>query len=143
MPRKFRIVVNGEAYEVEVEECGVTQSSPPTSVARPVMTPAVAPIAPVAPVAPVTKAAPPVAAPPRAANAAPAGAGSVVCPMPGTILDVKVRVGDAVKYSQPVVILEAMKMENEIVATADGTVREIRVTKGTAVNAGDVLVVIG
>ncbi len=63
--------------------------------------------------------------------------------MPGTILDVKVRVGDTVKYAQPVVILEAMKMENEIVATADGTVQEIRVTKGAAVNAGDVLVVIG
>ncbi|MBT9157020.1 MAG: Glutaconyl-CoA decarboxylase subunit gamma [Firmicutes bacterium] len=51
--------------------------------------------------------------------------------------------GDTVKYAQPVVILEAMKMENEIVATADGTVQEIRVAKGAAVNAGDVLVVIG
>jgi len=142
MPRKFRIVVNGEAYEVEVEEVGATHV-PSTPVVRPTVI--AAPSAPIAPVAPAVKAPTVVAAPKPASPRAPmaAGAGAVVCPMPGTVLDVKVRVGDAVKYAQPIVILEAMKMENEIVATADGTVQEIRVTKGTAVNAGDVLVVIG
>lgn len=139
MPRKFRIVVNGEAYEVEVEECGTSQPTAPALATRPQMS--APPVAPVAHVAPVAKAA---AAPPKAPTAAAGGgAGAVVCPMPGTVLDVKVRVGDAVKYGQPVLILEAMKMENEIAATADGTVREIRVTKGAAVNAGEVLVVIG
>jgi len=143
MPRKFRIVVNGEAYEVEVEECGTSQPTAPALATRPQMP--VPSVAPVAPVAPVAKAAAPVPAPPKAPTVAAAGGGTgaVVCPMPGTVLDVKVKVGDAVKYGQPVLILEAMKMENEIAATADGTVREIRVTKGTAVNAGDVLVVIG
>ena len=96
--------------------------------------PAVA--APVAP--PVAK-----AAPQKSSTPTVAGAGVVASPMPGTILGVKVKVGDVVKHGQPVVILEAMKMENEIVATQDGTVREVRVNKGAAVNSGDVLVVIG
>lgn len=137
MPRRFRIVVNGEAYEVEIEEVGATHV-PSAPVVRPTVI--AAPSAPIAPVTPAVKAPTPAAAP-RAPMAA--GAGAVVCPMPGTILDVRVKVGDAVKYAQPVVILEAMKMENEIVAVADGTVQEIRVAKGASVNAGEVLVVIG
>lgn len=137
MPRRFRIVVNGEAYEVEIEEVGATHA-PSAPVVRPTVI--AAPSAPIAPVTPAVKAPTPAAAP-RAPMAA--GAGAVVCPMPGTILDVRVKVGDVVKYAQPVVILEAMKMENEIVAVADGTVQEIRVAKGASVNAGEVLVVIG
>jgi len=140
MLRKFRIVVNGEAYEVEVEEVGATHGSS-APVVRPTIT--AAPLAPVAPVAPAVKAPAPVATPKAPKAPVATGAGAVVCPMPGTILDVRVKVGDAVKYAQPILILEAMKMENEIVAVADGTVQEIRVAKGASVNAGDVLVVIG
>lgn len=140
MLKKYRIVVNGEVYEVEVEEVGVLSpartSAPHVAPERVVAPPRPVVAAPIEPAAP--KAAPQKSAAPKVA-----GAGVVASPMPGTILGVKVKVGDAVKYGQPVVILEAMKMENEIVATMDGTVREVRVNKGTAVNSGDVLVVIG
>ena len=64
-------------------------------------------------------------------------------PMPGTIVDVKVNVGDSVERAQVVVIMEAMKMENEIVAPVAGTVQAIRVKKGDSVNVGDVMAVIG
>jgi len=140
MLKKYRIVVNGEVYEVEIEEVGshgvpaIAAPVAPERVAAPVVRPATAP--PTAP--PVAK-----TAPTKSAAPAPAGAGAVTCPMPGTILQVKVRVGETVKYGQPVVILEAMKMENEIVATTSGTVQDIRVAKGATVNSGDVLVVIG
>lgn len=137
MIKKFRITVNGETFEVEVEETGVEGGVVSQPVARTA-----------APVAPAPRAAAP--APRAAASAAPrpasggaAGAGSVTAPMPGTILDVKVNVGDQVKAGQTVVILEAMKMENEIGAPQDGTVKEVRVQKGAAVNPGDVLVTIG
>jgi len=63
--------------------------------------------------------------------------------MPGTVLDVKVNVGDAVKAGDVLLILEAMKMENELTADKAGTVKEIKVTKGQAVNGGDTLIVIG
>jgi len=140
MLKKYRIVVNGEVYEVEVEEVGAhtpQRTSAPLSAPAQVMAPPRTVVA--APVAPLAvKTAPQKSAAPKVT-----GTGVVASPMPGTILGVKVKVGDAVKYGQPVVILEAMKMENEIVATMDGTVREVRVNKGTAVNSGDVLVVIG
>jgi len=138
--KKYRIVVNGEVYEVEVEEVGVSSApratAPLVASEQVVAPPRVVAAPPVAP--PVTK-----PAPQRSAAPVATGAGIVTSPMPGTILGVKVKVGDVVKYGQPVLILEAMKMENEIVATADGNVREVRVTKGAAVNSGDVLVVIG
>jgi len=130
--KKYNITVNGKSYEVEVEEMG--------GVAAPTSTPAPAPAAPAAP-----KAAP---AAPKAAPSAPkaapaAGADTVTAPMPGTILDVKVKEGDQVSNGQVLLILEAMKMENEISAPADGTVTSVNVAKGAPVNAGDVLVVIG
>ena len=115
----YNITVNGVAYSVSVEETAAG--------AAPV---AAAPVA--APVAP--KAAP--AAAPKAA----AGAVTVKAPMPGNILDVKVSAGASVKAGDVLVILEAMKMENEIVAPQDGTVASINVNKGDTVNSGDVLV---
>lgn len=94
--------------------------------------------APAAPVAPVTApAAAPVAAP--VAAPAPAGGEPVVCPMPGTILSIKVAVGQTVKRGQILLILEAMKMENEIVAAHDGVVSHIAVTQGASVDTGTLL----
>lgn len=119
--RKFIVNVNGNSYEVEVEEVGAGVSAP-----------AAAP-APAAAAAP--KAAP--AAAPKAA--APAGGTPVKAPMPGNVLDIKVQSGAAVKSGDVLIILEAMKMENEIVAPSDGTVTVVT-TKGAAVNTGDVLV---
>ena len=122
--RKFLVNVNGTSYEVEVEEIAAGAA------------PAAAP----APVAAAPAAAPaPVAAP----VAAPAGAASVSAPMPGNILDVKVKVGDVVSENTVVVLLEAMKMENEIFAGVNGKVTAVNVAKGATVNSGDVLVVIG
>ena len=117
----YNITVNGVAYSVSVEETAAG--------AAPV---AAAPVA--APAAP--KAAPAPAAAPKAA----AGAVSVKAPMPGNILDVKVKAGDSVKAGDVLAILEAMKMENEIVAPQDGTVASVNVNKGDTVNSGDVLV---
>ena len=87
------------------------------------------------------KAAPAAPAAPVAAPAAPAAAGAVTVtsPMPGTILDVKVAAGQAVKKGDGLMILEAMKMENEIVAAADGTISSVNVTKGATVESGAVL----
>ena len=118
----YNITVNGVAYSVSVEETAAG--------AAPV---AAAPAAPKAPVAPA-------AAPKAAAPAGAAGAVSVKAPMPGNILDVKVAAGASVKAGDVLVILEAMKMENEIVAPQDGTVASVNVHKGDTVNSGDVLV---
>lgn len=123
--RTFNITVNGVTYAVEVEETGAA--------AAPV---AAAPVAPAAPVA-APKAAP---AAPKAAPVA--GGVKVTAPMPGTILDVKAAVGAAVKKGDILVILEAMKMENEILAAQDGTVAQVLVAKGASVNSGDVMVVL-
>ena len=118
----YNITVNGVAYSVSVEETAAG--------AAPV---AAAPAAPTAPAAPA-------AAPKAAAPAGAAGAVSVKAPMPGNILDVKVAAGASVKAGDVLVILEAMKMENEIVAPQDGTVASVNVHKGDTVNSGDVLV---
>ena len=116
----YNITVNGVAYSVSVEETAA----------------GAAPVA-AAPAAP--KAAPAPAAAPKAAAGA-AGAVAVKAPMPGNILAVKVAAGASVKAGDVLVILEAMKMENEIVAPQDGTVASVNVNKGDTVNSGDVLV---
>ena len=132
--RQFNITVNGVQYSVAVEEVGAA-SAP---VAAPV---AAAPVA--APAAPVAApAAAPVAAP-AAAHAPVAGGEKINAPMPGNILEVKVATGANVKKGDVLIILEAMKMENEIMAPCDGTVKQVLVNKGATVNSGDPLVVIG
>ena len=121
--KNYTITVNGTPYNVTVEE-GTSSAAPVASASAPA--PAAAPAPQAAP-----KAAP-----------APAAAGSVKvdAPMPGNILDVKVSNGTAVKAGQVLVILEAMKMENEIVAPQDGTVASINVNKGDTVEAGQTIV---
>ena len=131
--RKFKINVNGTSYNVEVEELG--------GFSAPV---AAAPVAPAAAPAPVA-AAPvaPAAAPASVAASAPVADGTQVkAPMPGNILDVKVSVGDTVAEGDVLMILEAMKMENEILAPAAGKVASVQVAKGASVNSGDVLAVL-
>ena len=127
--KRFSVTVNGKAYDVAVEE--ITGAAPAPVAAAP------APVA----AAPAPAPAPPAAPAPAAAPVAGAGE-KVQAPMPGTILDIKVAVGDTVSRGQTVVILEAMKMENDIVASCDGKITSILVSKGDTVNSDDVLVTI-
>ena len=108
--KNYKITVNGKAYDVTVQEAGE------------------------APVVQATASAPEAKKPAATASA---GAVSVKSPMPGTILDIKVNVGDSVKSGQVLCILEAMKMENDIVAPQDGTVDAILVSKNDSVEAND------
>ena len=117
--RNFLVNVNGTQYEVAVEE--IDGKAAPA--AKP------APAAPVA--APVVK------------TVAAAGGTKITAPMPGTILGVNVKEGEAVKAGQTIFVLEAMKMESDVVAPVDGTVTGISVSKGASVSAGDVLCSIG
>ena len=134
--RQFNVTVNGNSYQVIVEE--VSGFAAPA----PVMAPAPVAAAPAA--APVAAPAPVAAAP--AAPAAPVsveGGEKVVAPMPGTIVDVKLVVGSAVKKGDLLLVLEAMKMENEILSPADGVVKQLLVSQGSSVNSGDVMAVVG
>lgn len=110
--KNYRITVNGTTYDVAVEETGASTSAPVA------------------------------AAPKAAAPAATGSAGSVVvsAPMPGKILSVKTEVGASVKKGDVLIVLEAMKMENEIVAPEDGTVASVNTQAGSQVESGDTLV---
>ncbi len=120
--KNYRITVNGTAYDVAVEELGAGAAS---------ATPAPVAAAPAAP-------APAAAAPAPAASGA-EGAVKIAAPMPGKILAIKANIGQAVKKGDVVMILEAMKMENEITAPQDGTVAGINVAVGDSVESGDTL----
>ncbi len=117
--KKYRVNVNGTDYEITLEEVTGAEASKPA--------------------APAPQAAPA----PAAAPAASAGSEQVVSPMPGNILNINVKVGDTVKKGQVLLILEAMKMENEIMAPKDGTVTAVNVQKGSTVESGALLVTIG
>ena len=142
---KYKVTLNGRTYEVEVEAGkamlldeyeAVVPSAPAAApvVAAPVAAPAAAPAAPVAA---------PAAAPAPAAPAITGAGEAVNAPMPGTILKVNVQNGQAVKSGTVLCVLEAMKMENEILAPKDGTVTQVVVSKGSSVDTGAPLVVIG
>ena len=130
---KYKITLNDRVYEVEVER-GVAEVVKEYDYVAPV--PAAAPAAvPAAAAAPVPATAP--------APAAPAAGEPVASPMPGTILNVLVKAGDTVTEGQNLMVLEAMKMENEILAPKAGKVVQVAVTKGSTVATGDLLAVIG
>ncbi len=124
--KNYRITVNGNTYDVQVEELGAAAQSASVQSAA---------TAPAAQSASVQSAAPAPAA--QSAEGTPVNA-----PMPGNILDIKVNVGDSVAAEQVVVVLEAMKMENDIVTPVAGKVTAINVSKGQAVNSGDVLITV-
>ena len=143
--RRFLIKVNGKDYDVAVEEIGAGVPMPSMSM----------PAAPVGPAAPAPAAPAPAASAPEAPapaaeqSAAPAvdiasvGGTKTESPMPGNILEVRVKVGDTVSEGDVIVILEAMKLENEIMAPCSGKVVAINAHKGDVVNTGDILFVIG
>ncbi len=123
---KYIVTLNGKNYEVEVTESdavilGVSDSAPSAPAAA---VPAAAPAASGSAAAPVS------------------GGTNVVSPMPGTILSVSASVGQSVKAGDVIMVLEAMKMENDIVAPADGVIKQILVSKGSTVNTDDVLAVL-
>lgn len=117
--RKYNVNVNGTAFEVTVEEVKGNAVATPAATPAPVTVPA---------------------ADPAPAAATPAGAGEqITSPMPGTILDVRVSAGQGVKSGDVLMILEAMKMENEIMAPRDGTITAVSVSKGASVESGTLL----
>jgi len=125
--KTLRITLEGKTYDVAVEVLGENASAPAPVASAP------------------AQAAAPVAAPPQQAPAAPApaGAGSVLSPMAGQVMKIKVAVGATVSQNQEVIVLEAMKMETPIYAPAAGTVKAISVKEGEAVAEGQALLTIG
>lgn len=125
---KYIVTLNAKNYEVEVTESdavllGISDAAP--AVPAPAAPAAAAPAAPAAPAA-----------------APIAGGTNVVSPMPGTILSISASVGQSVKAGDVIMVLEAMKMENDIVAPADGVIKQLLVSKGSTVNTDDVLAVL-
>lgn len=123
---KYMVTLNGKNYEVEVTEEDAVLLSVSEATA----------------VAPISAPAAPAAAAPAPQAAPSAGGTNVVAPMPGTILTINASVGQSVKSGDVILVLEAMKMENDIVAPCDGTVKQLLVSKGSTVNTDDVLAII-
>ena len=128
--KKFNVTVNGTTYEVEVEEVKAAGGAPKAAAPAPKAAPAPAP-----------KAAPAPAAAPKVA--AGAGEHSIDAPMPGKVVKLVAAEGAAVKAGEVLLILEAMKMQNEITADADGTVKKFNVAAGQSVKAHESLVILG
>ncbi len=127
---KYVVTLNGKNYEVEVNETEAVVTNVSDAVYAP---------APVAAPAPVSA---PVAAAPAAPQAVSASGTQVVAPMPGSIVNINVSAGQTVKAGDVLIVLEAMKMENDITAPCDGVVKQIVTSKGSTVNTDDVLLVI-
>ena len=131
MAKKYSVTVNGTVYDVIVEELGATAAPAPVAAPKAAPAPVAAPAATPAP-----------AAAPAPAPAAPVSAGAgepVEAPLNGTVLSVNVAVGASVKSGDTLCVLEAMKMENEIVAPRDGKITSVAAQKGATVAAGDLL----
>lgn len=125
--RKFNVTVNGTAYEVEVEEIeNGSAASAPAAVSE-------------KPAAPSAAKAAPKAVPNKAPASGAAGSIKIEAPMQGTILKIAASAGKAVKKGDVVCVLEAMKMENDIVAPEDGTVVSVAVQQGASINTGDLI----
>ena len=133
---KYKVTLNGKTYEVEVE-VGKVVLLDEYEACAPAPAAAAAPAATAAPAAPAAPAAAPAPAPVALSDGEPVNA-----PMPGNILRIDVKEGDKVKAGQTLLILEAMKMENEIAAPKDGTVVQIATSKGAVVETGTPLIVL-
>jgi biotin carboxyl carrier protein len=129
--KNYKISVNGQSYDVTVEEVGAVNTAANTPAA-----PRAVPVRATGP----SPAAVPASPAPQSTAASPSGATQVKAPMPGTLLSYKVAQGQAVKRGEVLLILEAMKMENEIVSPVDGVVSALCVSEGASVNTGDILV---
>lgn len=146
---RYMVTVNGVQYDIMVQPMDALPGQVPAA-PQPVYAPAPAPAQPMyapqpAPAAYAAPAPAPMAAPaaaPAPAPAAPAGGVEVTSPMPGSVWELRCNVGDTVAAGQVLLVLEAMKMENDIVAPQAGTVKQVLVSKGTVVETGDVLVVL-
>lgn len=125
--KRFNVTVNGVVYDVVVEEVGGAAQTQPTQVAQPAQ-----PATPAQPVQPAQPTQP-------AAPAGNAGSVAIKAPLQGTIMKVMVKPGDAVKKGTPVCVIEALKMENDVVATEDGTVASVNVKAGDSVKTDEVL----
>lgn len=132
--RQFRVLVNGNEYKVAIEEIAEESGQALASPPRPQKTAEAA--------SPPPSHKSPKAQPAPKASSNGEESGKITAAMPGTILDIKVNAGDAVVRGQALMVLEAMKMENEIMAPCDGVVEEIHTTKGASVNSGDLLMVL-
>lgn len=129
MKRRFKVTIEGESYEVEVEEIAEARPKVPTATVKapPVTPEAPPPVTPAVTKPPVTKI---------------AAEGVVTAPMPGTVISIKVKVGDLVKAGDALLILESMKIQNEIPASRDGKIKEIHVSEGKSVKRMEPLITI-
>jgi biotin carboxyl carrier protein len=139
--RRFRVRVNGKEYDVEIEELSSQTRVQQTVSETPEVPVAARKTEPVKKVEEAKRSEPQVEERPSQSDST--GGTNVVSPMSGTILEVFVSVGDSVNVGQKLVILEAMKMENSILAESSGTVQQVKVRKGDNIDAGETMIVLG